>query len=174
VYEKAFSWRYGGSDWSFNMSIPQSLYDSYKDVPIANRTRNGPAGYGFLTTTKDALIISLAHQLNESAAQKGYSSYETVSFLLSFIQSLPYTSDSSTEAYDEYPRFPIETLVDGGGDCEDTAILFASIVCILNYTVIYINPPNHVAVGIRGDATVAGTYWTSNGGRYYYCDTTAN
>jgi hypothetical protein len=173
TYEKQFHWSYRGSDWSFNMSIPQNIYDSYKDVPVANRTKNGPAGYGYLTTTKDALIINLAHELNASTAQKGYSSYETVSFILCFIQSLPYTSDSSTEGYDEYPRFPIETLVDGGGDCEDTSILFASVMCILNYTVIYINPPNHVAVGILGDSTVSGNYWTYNGGRYYYCETTA-
>jgi hypothetical protein len=29
---------------------------------------------------------------------------------------------------DEIPRFPLETLVGGGGDCEDTAVLFASMI----------------------------------------------
>jgi hypothetical protein len=29
---------------------------------------------------------------------------------------------------DEIPRYPLETLVSGGGDCEDTAILFASMI----------------------------------------------
>jgi hypothetical protein len=29
---------------------------------------------------------------------------------------------------DEIPRYPLETLVSGGGDCEDTAVLFASMI----------------------------------------------
>jgi hypothetical protein len=36
--------------------------------------------------------------------------------------------DDAFSGWDEYPKYPIETLVDGGGDCEDTSILLASLL----------------------------------------------
>jgi hypothetical protein len=174
--EKSFSWNYEGKHWNWNLSIPQELYDAYKTVPVNTRTRNGPSGYGFLTTTQDYYVKMLAQKLNETTNTLGYGSYDQVSFVLAFVQSLPYTSDNVTEGYNEYPRFPIETLVDGGGDCEDTSILFATITLILGYGTVYINPTDHYAVGILGD-NLRGTYWEYPQGSnhtYYYCETTGD
>jgi len=75
--------------------------------------------------------------------------------------------------YDEYPRFPVETLVDDGGDCEDTSILFATLMLILDYDAIFINPPDHYAVGVWGK-DLYGSYYTYNNKRYYFCETTGN
>jgi hypothetical protein len=175
-YTKSFSWDYNGKHWNWNLSIPQNLYDAYKAVPVSTRTRDGPAGYGFCTTTKDSYIQSLAKELNDTATQQGYNSFDKVSFVLAFVQSLPYTSDNVTEGYNEYPRFPIETLVDDGGDCEDTSILFATLTLIMGYGTVYINPPDHYAVGILGN-NLHGTYWTHPEGSnktYYYCETTGD
>ncbi len=175
-YEKHFSWEYEGKHWNWNLSIPQALYDAYKAVPVSTRTHDGPSGYGFLTTTEDYYIKMLADKLNQTTTDLGYSSYDQVSFVLAFVQSLPYTSDNVTEGYNEYPRFPIETLVDSGGDCEDTSILFATITLIMGYGTVYINPPNHYAVGILGD-NLKGTYWEYPSGSnrtYYYCETTGD
>ncbi len=118
----------------------------------------------------------LADKLNASAQSLGYGSYDQVSFVLAFVQSLPYTSDNVTTGNDEYPRFPIETLVDDGGDCEDTSILFASLTLIMGYGTIYINPPNHYAVGVLGN-NLHGSYWTypsDSNKTYYYCETTGD
>ncbi len=175
-YEKCFVWDYDGKHWTWNLSIPKALYDAYKDVPVYTRTRNGPSGYGYLTTTQDAYVRSLADKLNQTATDMGYSSYDKVSFALAFVQSLPYTSDNVTEGYNEYPRFPIETLVDEGGDCEDTSILFATITLIMGYGTVYINPTNHYAVGILGSG-LRGTSWEYPSGSnksYYYCETTGD
>ncbi len=171
-YTKTYAWSYKGSEWTLDSSIPKALYAAYQQVPVATRVRNGPAGYGFLTTTEDAFIKDLTEELNTTLASEGYDEFETVSCILAFVQSLPYTSDSSSSAYDEYPRFPIETLVDDGGDCEDTSILFATIMLILGYGTIYINPPEHIAVGVLGDSDLPGTYWTYHEKPYYYCETT--
>ncbi len=172
-YDKSFAWDYNGKHWTWNLSIPVDLYNAYKSVPVSTRTRDGPAGYGFLTTTYDHYIQTLAQKLNETTTQLGYNSYDSVSFVLAFVQSLPYTSDKVTTGYDEYPRFPIETLVDDGGDCEDTAILFASLTLSMGYGTVYINPPNHYAVGILGN-DLQGTYWTYQNKTYYYCETTGD
>jgi hypothetical protein len=175
-YNKSFSWDYNGKHWDWNLTIPQDLYNAYKAVPVSTRTRDGPAGYGFCTTTNDVYIQNLAKELNDTANQQGYNSYDKVSFVLAFVQSLPYTSDNVTEGYNEYPRFPIETLVDGGGDCEDTSILFATLTLIMGYGTVYINPPNHYAVGILGNG-IHGTSWTypkGSNSTYYYCETTGD
>jgi hypothetical protein len=175
-YEKSFAWDYNGNHWTWNLSIPVALYEAYKAVPVSTRTRNGPAGYGYITTTDDYYMRVLAQKLNETATQLKYSSYDQVSFVLAFVQSLPYTSDKVTTGSDEYPRFPIETLVDDGGDCEDTSILLATLTLIMGYGTVYLNPPNHYAVGILGD-NLKGTYWTypeGSNNTYYYCETTGD
>ncbi len=176
TYDKSFAWNYNGKYWTWNLSISQNLYDSYKSVPVSSRTANGPSGYGFLTTTDDYYVKILAQKLNETATQQGYNSFDKVSFVLAFVQSLPYTSDSVTTNRDEYPRFPIETLVDDGGDCEDTSVLFATLTLIMGYGTVYINPTDHYAVGILGN-NLRGTYWThpeNSNNTYYYCETTGD
>jgi hypothetical protein len=172
-YHREFEWSYSGLSWTWSLDIPKSLYNTYQGVSDSERTRNGFEGYGFLVTTRDSYVIMLATKLNESASTKGYDAYDTVSFILAFVQSLPYTSDLVTTGYDEYPRFPVETLVDGGGDCEDTSILFATMTRILNYDTIFICPPNHCAVGIWGK-NLEGSYYTYQGKTYFYCETTGD
>ena len=77
---------------------------------ITTRTRDGPAGYGLLTTTNDAYLKMVANKLHEASSEKSYDSYHEVSFVLAFVQSLPYAADSVTTKYDEYPRFPFRNL----------------------------------------------------------------
>jgi hypothetical protein len=172
-YHEDFKWTYKGSEWTWSLDIPKSLYDAYRSVPVSTRTRDGLAGYGFLTTTNDYYIKQVAEKLEEAASQKNYEPYDQVSFVLAFVQSLPYTSDSVSSGFDEYPRFPLETLVDNGGDCEDTSILFATLTLIMGYGAVYINPPEHCAVGVLGDNLV-GSYYTYNNKTYYYCETTGD
>lgn len=175
-YEKSFAWDYNGNHWKWNLSIPKALYEAYKEVPIRTRIKNGPDGYGFLTTTNDHYLKGLAQKLNETATSMNYGTFDQVSFVLAFVQSLTYTSDSVTTNFDEYPRFPIETLVDEGGDCEDTSVLFATLTLALGYGTVYINPPNHYAVGILGNG-LTGAFWTypkDSNNTYYYCETTGS
>ena len=90
--------------------------------------------------------------------------------VVSFIQSLPYTSDNVTTGFDDYPRYPIETLVHDGGDCEDTSILASALLDLMGFDVVLINLPGHVAIGVAIDAY--GTYWTHEGTQYFYVETT--
>lgn len=172
-YEEHFEWTYDDADWTWNLSIRKSLYDSYKLAPVSTRNKDGPAGWSFLTTTNDTYLQQVAEKLQEAASEEGYEPYDEVSLVLAFVQSLPYTKDSVTSRYDEYPRFPLETLADNGGDCEDTAILFATIVRIMGYGAVYISLPDHYAVGVLGE-DLPGYYWTYEEERYYYCETTGD
>ena len=95
-----------------------------------------------------------------------------VNFVFAFIQSLPYIYDSETTGYDDYPKHAIETLVDGGGDCEDTSILLASILSGLGFEVALFGLPGHLAIGVKGNH--AGAFYSYGNSKYYYCETTGD
>ncbi len=170
-YTREFSWDYGGNHWIWNLSIPVALYDAYKAVPDSERTKNGPAGYDMMVTTKDSYMQTLTEKLNETANQLGYGPVDKVNFALAFVQSIAYSSDLNSTGYEEYPRFPIEVLVDQTGDCDCKADLFATLTLGLGYGAVFINPPDHLAVGVLGN-NLQGTYWTYQNQSYYYAETT--
>jgi hypothetical protein len=158
------------------MKIPQSLYDYYKALP-RSPTRN----YSIYAThpMDDDYIDLVVNKLRDCAKSEGYDEFQTVSFMAAFVQSLPYTVDAVTTSYDEYPRYPIETLFDNGGDCEDTSILMAALIKNMDYGVVLLIFPKtvqtssgHCAVGVKCGSGVYGTSWTYNGGKYFYLETT--
>lgn len=158
--------------WSWNFNITLERLNAYKDFDAGKR-RN----YGYMITTNDMTLKEAAGEFDNASKKKGYDGYTEVSFVLSFVQSLEYTSDKVTTGYDEYPRFPLETLADKGGDCEDTSILFATLILLLNYdAVLFLIPgtpddPGHMAVGVAGSA-LSGTHIVHEGTSYYYAETT--
>ena len=163
-----YSWTYE-SDWSWELEIPVALYDYFKQLP-----RPPTENYSVYVThpLDDPYVDRLAEKIIKAAQDKDYDSFQTVELAASFVQSLPYTSDSVTTPYDEYPRYPIETLYDNGGDCEDTSILLASIIDKMGYEVVLIEFPDHLAVGVKGSDTMHGSYWEYQGNRYFYIETT--
>jgi len=64
-----------------------------------------------------------------------------------FVQQLDY----HTDPVDLSPKFPIETFVDGSGDCDDKALLLAGLLAREGYDVaiLLFEPEQHVALGIR-------------------------
>jgi len=85
-----------------------------------------------------------------------------------------------SEDIGEVPRWPVETFTEAGGDCEDLAILFASLLKASPYpfklSLVYMdidNPtepqePNHVIVWIEADDWKAFAECTSKQGWDYY------
>ena len=172
-YYTDFAWNYGGNSWNWNLSIPAALYDAYdaSTVPDSVRTQIGLADFGYFTTTKDNYMQTLADKLNETATQLGYGSTDEINFVLAFVQSIPYKTDNESTPYQDYPRFPVETLVDDVGDCKSHSILFATLMLILGDGAVFVNPPDHLAVGVLG-INLQGTYVACNDQTYYYCETT--
>jgi len=176
LINRDFKWSYEGSDWNLTLQIPQGLYDYYKALP-----RSPTSNYSIYVThpLDDKYIEEIANKLLKTANDEGYDSFQTISFAAAFVQSLPYTSDLVTTGFDNYPRYPIETLVDNGGDCEDTAILAASLIRALGYGTVLlrfdatVDRAGHVAVGVKGGEGIYGTSWTYEGDKYYYLETTS-
>ena len=170
ILERQYEWSFSQSIWTWSLNIPEALYDYYKQLP-----RPPTKNYSVYVTNPldDSYLETLAKSLREASTKAGFDEWETLNFAVSFVQSLPYALDSVTTEYDDYPRYPIETLVDNGGDCEDTAILMAAILNTMDYGVVILDFPQHVAVGVLGAEGIYGTYWEHNGGEYYYLETTA-
>ena len=162
---------YSWPGWAWELSIPLSLYVEYLERPRPQPSYF--ASWVNLATDlgDDSFIQSLTNEIR--AITSGYSDTGRLNWVISFVQNLPYTVDSETTPYDEYPRYPMETLFDRGGDCEDTSILVAALLDNLGYDVVllFMEKARHVAVGV--DVSNAfGTYYEYGGVRYYYLETT--
>jgi DNA-directed RNA polymerase subunit M/transcription elongation factor TFIIS len=171
VITREYKWYYPNEwlykvTWTWTITVSADLYDyEYKLPRIIS-------WYDWSKYTNDPIIKKLAPGLKSAANNKGFNYYETVNFVLAFVQSLPYTVDSATTGADEYPRYPVETIVDGGGDCEDTSFLVAGLLKEMNYDVCLVLIPGHMAVSVYGGDTYTGSYYTKDDKHYYYCETT--
>lgn len=119
----------------------------------------------------DTFIAQIIQLVETKTRQYNFSERQKIMFAITFVQSLPYTEDIVTAKADEYPRYPVETLFDRGGDCEDTAILTAAILDKMGYDVALLRFPSHMAVGIVIQG-VYGRYYEYNGKKYFYLETT--
>lgn len=123
----------------------------------------------------EGLADEFGRILDEEAEDNGITgTREKVEFLIDFVQNLPYVPDDVSTGFDDYTKRHIETLVDGGGDCEDSAIMLASLLLSnsFGYGTALIQPPNHMAVGVKGGDNLDGYYWEKDGTKYYYIETT--
>lgn len=177
---------YNRGTYQWTLTIPLGDYFYYKEKPRPTSSLR----YSAMTTNAryyyfseyiamaadpddDDLIEGIVNNVNEMAATENLSERQKIDLVLQFIQSLPYTEDGVTTPYIEYPRYPIETLFDPGGDCEDTSILAVAILKEMGYDValILFEEFDHMGVGITYDLEY-GNSWIYEGKRYWYLDTT--
>ena len=160
---KRYVWNFKGKSYTVLMTIDIEKYNSYdgkERYDIPRMVEEGRTTIGNLTREFQ----------NVFKRHREWSKQDRVDFVLSFVQSLPYTLDDVTTGYDEFRRYAIETLIEGGGDCEDTTILVGAILRGLGEKTALIFTPGHIALGVSGNFT--GTSVSYNGTKYYYCETT--
>ena len=160
---KRYVWNFKGKSYTVLMTIDIEKYNSYdgkERYDIPQLVEEGRTTIGNLTREFQ----------NVFKRHRGWSRQDRIDFVLSFVQSLPYTHDDVTTGYDEFRRYAIETLIEGGGDCEDTTILVGAILRGLGEKTALIFTPGHIALGVSGN--FSGASVTHNGTTYYYCETT--
>ncbi len=165
-----YEWNYGESTWAYDLNIPKSAYEYYKTV---DRKKIHNYSYYVTDPTDDEYLSGLAAKFKEAAKKDNYSDLDMVKNIIFFVQNLQYVDDKVGTGYDEYPKFPLETLADEGGDCEDSAILLASLLRELGYGTVLIQFQDHMAVGVKGEDSISGSYYDVDGSRYYYVETTS-
>lgn len=163
--KRTYTWVYDKKIYRIDHSFEQPTYDYYKKL---RRTYSN-----FLTYLDESsyfpVIESFSDEFEKLAASNHFSDWQTVECIINFIQSFQYVSDGTYE----YPKFPVETLVEQGGDCEDTAILLEAILRQMGFDCVLISPDKHMGVGIALEDEIAASSFPKNNQNYYYIETTS-
>lgn len=83
-----------------------------------------------------------------------------------------YVSDDNNHKLVKQLADEIKSLCDQCGDCEDSSILLGALLKELGYGCIFIELPEHVAIGVKATDDAPGTYYDYNGSHYLYIETT--
>jgi len=137
-------------------------------------------------TQYDSYTEVLDFQVEEVLEIAGYlydggaTDIQRVNNILKFVQYLPYIHDCNG---DNYVRHPLETLIEGGGDCEDTSVLAAELmrvagpegfpVVLLSVDTNSDDEADHMMLGVDVEGATGESY-EFGGVDYYLCETTSS
>lgn len=173
--EVTYEWRYDGDTYTLRTDIPIEVFLEYERDSIRRYALDIDDAVELCRTyitSSEAIVLNISNVLALQSSDLDLDEGETVNFVLSFIQSIPYVEDQLSVDEDEYWRFPVETLYDKQGDCEDKSFLFGSIMEAMGYDSVILIFESHAAVGVACPG-VSGNYYNYDGFKYYYCETTA-
>jgi hypothetical protein len=156
---------------SISLKINKTRYQQFK-----NRSRLLVEEWNSYAEEEMPEIENLALEMKKIHVKQHWSTYKQASNVLAFVQSsIKYTSDEESTGHKEWPKYPIETLWEQKGDCEDMAILCASIIARLGFQVVLIVYKTHVAFGVSGADKLKGDYLTDpvTDSKYFYGEATA-
>ncbi len=149
---RVYEWSYNGVDYSYSLDILYSDFYVYRSDTEIGRSSQV---YDYMTisntqhmiTSSDKYVVELANMLLEKT--EGMSEYDRINVLLAFTQYIEYKYDSESMGQSEYWKYPLETLYDNNGDCEDTSILFAAIGKAMGYDTAVMLFPGHATGAIN-------------------------
>ena len=159
----SFSWNYCRQEFRVNAGFAEPDARQVYDALVNGHFRARTCGecyleYGINDPYRDFVgeLYAKLHDLFEKAFPDGGQT-QLAEFLLSFVQGgISYVKDPLTVATD-WPRYPSETLMLGGGDCEDSSILYAELLRLAKIENAILSVPQHAAVGVNVPME-----WTSN------------
>lgn len=191
AYIRTFRWTsIDGGVHTTQVRVPEALFLERRATPrVAD-----PLAWGryALADADRPVLADLACRIAPPSGNPEEEYYRLMN-LIFFVQQIPYAPDSSTDSYTggalpryavsrgvaaEYPKYPVEMLVDGKGDSEDAAILMAGLLDVLGYDAVLLRYPDHMALGIRMEGfnpyyvKYTPKYFMYEGKRYYYVEGT--
>ena len=97
---------------------------------------------------QDSLYTAFLNESNKIRLRYELSDDEYLELINAYVQSLRYETREQNPA-----KFPIETLVDRAGDCDDKSMLLAGLLSREGYPValLLFGPESHMAVGVGSD-----------------------
>ena len=172
-HHRQFEWEAVGSSWSYQVNISKSRGEYY-----TKRFRRSDYDIYVTDPYDDGYIKGIADEFERVGNEYDLTQREVVDLAVAFVHAMNYTKDNVTSPYDQYKYYPLETLIERGGDCEDSTILLAAILRQMGYGCVLLGlfdaEPAHMALGVKGDESVRGTYYTYQGDRYYFVETTGD
>lgn len=163
---KTFAWTSeDGTQITAVVELDSSEYLVLKndpDVPRRGEASDSMADMAVLDRSTACIAETLSEVASESDADE-------LELAVRFVQgAIQYESDRQHHDGD-YWKYPLETLWDSAGDCEDTSILLATILKAMGYDAVLVELPGHIgcAVSIPG----ADSNWMVDGVPYSYVET---
>lgn len=156
-----------GTVWTHTIELFDSEYQYYNQQ---SRYINKSDWTNYIYEN-EGLLDNIAGSLLECMDKYNKTKDEMLLEAVKYVQAIPYQTDIDSTGYEEYPKYPYETLYENCGDCEDLSILLAGLLRSMGYGVCLVNPTGHMAVGVRTDNDNANFYIDSLG--YYYIECTA-
>lgn len=184
---REFSWEYDGGSYTLRLDIDYSdvqyaknYYTPHertserpeheRDKTFVTLSYTDPYMAGYMEEIVNSLIDSYKENHSEIEA------YDFLNYILVFTQNIEYRSDFDSTGYDEYWKFPLETIFDRCGDCEDTMLLFVAIahqcrdILEFDYRLSLQLMPDHACAGVIVDTT---TEYQKNPDGFIFGETTA-
>jgi hypothetical protein len=145
------------------LELPLSRVDYYRSRP-----RQG--GHFEKYVTPDEPII---RDLGRLLAAEKLTKEAAAQSIVDYVRGRIYYDQAEQYGQTGYVRYPVETLL-GSGDCEDVAILVASLLRAAEIECVLLSYRTHVAVGIAGDfiGTSFTTDWDNK--QYYFAECTSS
>lgn len=164
--DRVYQYSLNGQEFMLSVKIPDVLFKYYEA-----RERMPNRGAYVADPYQSDYLAEIASQFK----QVGESDSDVVNHAMSFVQQLEYTLDEVATGIQQYTYYPLETLNDAGGDCEDTAILLAGLLQEIGYGCVLLAfwDEQHMALGVAGEESIPGTSYEHDGTHYYYVETTA-
>lgn len=190
---KHYTWSYEGVDYQLDTDYRFSDYLDVAGDSGASLIKRAGYGNGTYSVVSDFITTDpTVTEMEQGLSQLYLQSHETVDpagfseFVLAFVQDcFDYTYDSVLYGQEEYYAFPLETIHNGGGDCEDTSILCAAIYAAAGLpSGVFIIPGHAIAAVALEDFVpepvadaryvpdVSVFSYTVDGKTYYGCETT--
>ena len=97
----------------------------------------------------DPLYDAILEDLRAVRTEASLDDDEYLELMAVFVQSIPYHTNPAAN----HPKFPIETVVEWSGDCDDKSLLLAPLLSREGYDValLFFDQEDHMAVGVRSE-----------------------
>lgn len=163
--KRTLQWKYGGYIFTNDFTFNYSSYTYYKGLSKTQPKENYATEH-----SNHPYLLQVAKVLDEDAKELGYTGFKLAEYLTAFVQqAIPYKSDPHNYGWD-YPKYPIETLVEQGGDCEDKAALLVALLKTFGFDAVLVSLPGHMAAAIN--CANCNGYYLHNGKKYAFIETT--
>ncbi|MFH1727934.1 MAG: transglutaminase-like domain-containing protein [Pseudomonadota bacterium] len=174
-----YKWPYKGKlqSFSFDSLDDDYCYKNYRSISVNHQGDNYPKFV--LEDPCYANMEIIAGRLIEITRTLGLSKLESVNYIISWVRSTVYNYDTDTKYLSDYVRYPFELILDKTGDCEDFAVLFASIMshwCIRTKLVFLNTAAGYHVANIINTSDFPDTFLqtiiTIHGDKYSYVEAT--
>ena len=156
------------------IAVAPDRYRSDRDANPGSQWQDGRPLFAEWVLRPTPEVDALAFELHRVCQQRRWSAFQELTLVTSFAQHFPYRTDLESRGVEEHWRFPLETLVDGEGDCEDLTILAAAVLRRMGRSVAVLYTDDHAALAVEAPiALLQGSHVVVDGRRYYYCELTA-